>query len=63
MQCAMCKEAVEAEKASGSGLADGISMSILFMLSLPLLILGGFALAIWRAYRKAEDDPNFRREA
>ncbi|TAH39591.1 MAG: hypothetical protein EYC70_02040 [Planctomycetota bacterium] len=52
-QCAMCKETLEAEKASGGSLSDGISLSILFMLSLPLLILGGFSLALWRAYRRA----------
>lgn len=54
-QCAMCKEALDNEKATGnSGLADGISMSILFMLSLPLTIAGGFSFALWRAYKKAE---------
>ncbi|HEX9793518.1 MAG TPA: hypothetical protein VGC54_05995 [Planctomycetota bacterium] len=55
-QCAMCKEAVDADKALGGGLADGISMSILFMLALPVSVLGGFSFAIWRAYRNAEAD-------
>ena len=53
-QCAMCKEAVDADKAAGGSVADGISYSILFMLSLPPLVLGGFGLAVWRAYRKAD---------
>lgn len=54
-QCAMCKEAVDADKAAGGGIADGIAYSILFMLSLPLLILSGFSLALWRASRRAAD--------
>lgn len=52
-QCAMCKETVDGDKAAGGSLADGISLSILFMLSLPPLIFGGFGFALWRAYRKA----------
>ena len=56
-QCAMCKEAVDGSKAAGGGLADGISASILFMLSLPLLIGGGFGVAIWWAYHKARNGP------
>ncbi len=55
-QCAMCKEAVDADKAAGGRIADGIAYSILFMLSLPLLIISGFGLALWRAYRRAESD-------
>ncbi|KAA3606109.1 MAG: hypothetical protein DWQ01_18120 [Planctomycetota bacterium] len=53
MQCAMCKEAVDNDKAAGGGIADGISYSILFMLALPLLVLSGFGFAVWRAYRNA----------
>ena len=52
-QCAMCKETVDSDKASGGNLADGISGSILFMLALPVTVLGGFSLALWRAYRNA----------
>lgn len=52
-QCDMCKEAVDGDKAAGGSVADGISMSILFMLALPPLVLGGFGFAVWRSYRKA----------
>ena len=52
-QCAMCKEAVDADKAAGGNVADGISYAILLMLSLPLLIGSAFGFAIWRAYKKA----------
>lgn len=55
-QCAMCREALAADQAGG-GLAAGISWSILFMLALPVCILGAFGAAIWRAFRQESRRP------
>ncbi len=61
-QCAMCRENVLAAKEGGdSGLADGIHESILFMLSLPLLVGGSFCFALWRAGRAARREAGFPR--
>ncbi len=54
-QCAMCKDALEkGADGPGSHLHEGISWAILLMLGLVFVFIpAGFALAIWRSYRKA----------
>lgn len=46
--CPMCRENV----ASNPALPQAYMYSILFMLSMPALVLSGFGFTIWRAFQK-----------
>ena len=61
-QCAMCKDALEkGADGPGSHLHEGISWAILLMLGLVFVAIpAGFALAIWRSYRKAANGRGLR---
>lgn len=47
-QCAMCKASSESNLKSGGGDPVGLNAGILYMLSLPYLIVGGIAIWWWR---------------
>jgi hypothetical protein len=47
-QCAMCKASSEANLKAGGGDPIGLNAGILYMLSLPYLIVGGIAIWWWR---------------
>ena len=53
-QCAMCKAAV-ANAADGGALARGLNQGILFLLAIPILLVGGISFLIWRSYRQLRD--------
>jgi hypothetical protein len=46
--CESCRQALTAK---GGGFAAGLNTSILFMLSMVVLIPTGFALLLWHSYR------------
>ncbi|MBU6343402.1 MAG: hypothetical protein KGS48_18035 [Bacteroidetes bacterium] len=47
-QCAMCKASSETNLRQGGGDPNGLNAGILYMLSLPYLIVGGIAFWWWR---------------
>lgn len=47
-QCAMCKASSESNLKAGGGDPVGLNAGILYMLSLPYLIVGGIAIWWWR---------------
>ncbi len=49
--CALCRENLE--QGGSQGLQDGFFYSILLLISLPLLLVGTFALLVRRAAKKA----------
>jgi len=51
--CPNCKEAYAAD--GMSSVATGFSTSILFLMSMPFLVVAGFALRLWFAMRKLHD--------
>ena len=51
--CPTCKDQLAHDPAS-SNLARGYVMSILFMLSMPATLLGGFSLGFYRLHRKQQ---------
>lgn len=55
-QCAMCKATVEsnvnAEKTVGRGLNDGI----LYLMTIPYLVLGGFAWMVYKNWKGGRND-------
>ena len=50
--CALCRTALEQD--GGAGLVQGFYMSILLLVSLPLLMAGAFVLLLRRAARAAD---------
>lgn len=50
--CPSCKAALAAAD-DGGNLVNGMFYSIMFMLSMPFLIVGGFSLAAYRAVARA----------
>ena len=53
--CPMCAEAVGNQSGSdSSGMVSGYFWSILFMMSMPFALFGGFTALVVRAYRKQE---------
>jgi hypothetical protein len=50
LACPTCGNSIEH---SGGNLAEGFYWSILFMMSMPFLILGGLTLLCWLEIRKA----------
>jgi hypothetical protein len=51
--CPGCKEALANSEGGGGDLRAGFFWSILFMLSMPFLILGGLCTAMYLAVRRA----------
>jgi len=48
--CPNCKEAYASD--NGASLSGGFSASILFMMGMPFLVVGGFVLRLWTAQKK-----------
>ena len=53
-QCAMCKASSESNLKAGGGDPKGLNAGILYMLSLPYLVVGGVGLWWWRNRKKPE---------
>lgn len=50
--CPNCKEAVAAQPAEVANVARGFNLSVLFMVSVPFVLLGTGSLVVVRAARK-----------
>ncbi|PLX32132.1 MAG: hypothetical protein C0600_03605 [Ignavibacteria bacterium] len=48
--CPNCKEAYSAD--GQSPVASGFNASIIFMMLMPFLVLGGFAIRLWMAQKR-----------
>lgn len=55
-QCPMCKMSAESNLREGGTAGRGLNAGILFMLSLPYLIIGSIGYAWWRNNRGIEGD-------
>ncbi|MBN8682607.1 MAG: hypothetical protein J0L99_08135 [Chitinophagales bacterium] len=53
-QCAMCKASAEANLRAGGGDPRGLNNGILYMLSLPYLIVGFIGYMWWRKRRREQ---------
>lgn len=51
-QCPMCRMTAESNLANGGTTARGLNIGILFMLSLPYLIVGSIGFLWWKNYRR-----------
>ena len=54
-QCAMCKGAAETSLKQGGGDPQGLNTGILYMLSMPYLIVGCIGYFWWRNRRKEQE--------
>lgn len=54
-QCAMCKGAAEANLRQGGGDPVGLNNGILYMLSMPYLLVGVIGFWWWRNRRKEQE--------
>ena len=54
-QCAMCKGAAETNLRQGGGDPQGLNNGILFMLSMPYLLVGGIGYWWWRNRHKEQE--------
>ena len=52
LACPNCKEAVSAQPSEVAGMARGYNYSVLFMVSMPFLMLGGGVLMVARAVKR-----------
>ena len=53
-QCPMCKMSAESNLKNGGASGQGLNAGILFILSLPYLIVGSIGYAWWRSNKKYE---------
>jgi len=51
-QCAMCKAVVESGAESGDKLAQGINNGILYLMTIPYILIGTVGYFIYRHYKK-----------
>ena len=49
--CALCKTAI-ANSADGASLARGLNLGIVFLLAVPILLVGCISLLIWRSHEQ-----------
>ncbi|MCB0524800.1 MAG: hypothetical protein H6576_09395 [Lewinellaceae bacterium] len=54
-QCAMCKGAAEMNLKQGGGDPQGLNNGILYMLSLPYLLVGAIGVWWWRNRKKSQE--------
>ena len=54
-QCAMCKGAAETNLKQGGGDPAGLNKGILYMLSMPYLLVGGIGYWWWRNRKKEQE--------
>lgn len=52
-QCPMCRMTAESNLADGGTAGKGLNVGILFMLSIPYLLVGSLGYVWWRHNRKA----------
>ncbi len=55
-QCPMCRMSAESNLKSGGTGARGLNAGILFMLSLPYLIVGSIGYVWWKSQQNDTDD-------
>jgi hypothetical protein len=55
-QCPMCKMAAESDLKAGGTAGRGLNAGILYMLSMPYLLVMGIAFFWWRNRKNAEDN-------
>lgn len=55
-QCPMCKMAAESDLKNGGTAGRGLNSGILYMLSLPYVLIGTIAFLWWRNRKNAEDN-------
>lgn len=55
-QCPMCKMAAESDLKNGGTAGIGLNAGILYMLSLPYMLVATIAFLWWRNRKNAEDD-------
>ncbi|MBN1447674.1 MAG: hypothetical protein JXA28_07065 [Bacteroidetes bacterium] len=58
--CPNCKESYMEE--GQSSLASGFNTSILFMMVMPFLVIGGFVLRLWMAQRETHKETSYTQE-
>ena len=52
-QCSMCKAVLESEaKTGGSNVAGGLNNGILYLMSVPYLMVGGAGIWFYKKYKK-----------
>lgn len=56
-QCPMCRMSAESNLQNGGTGGKGLNAGILFMLSLPYLIVGSIGYIWWKNQKKEEDFP------
>lgn len=61
-QCPMCRISAESNLKNGGKAGAGLNGGILYMLSLPYLLVGAIGLWWWRNRRKPGDDASFDEE-
>ena len=54
-QCPMCRMSAESNLKGGGSAGKGLNAGILYMLSMPYVIVAGIGFAFWR-YRKGKDE-------
>ncbi len=57
-QCPMCRASVESNLKNGGRAGRGLNMGILFMLSMPYLVVGILGYVWWRNRKKEEFEEN-----
>ena len=55
-QCAMCRAVLESEESGGA--AKGINNGIIYLMTIPYLLIGGIGFAIYRSRKKAKNKEN-----
>ena len=61
-QCPMCKIGAESNLKGGGAAGKGLNTGILFMLSMPYLIVGGIGYMWWRNRKKDADEADMDME-
>lgn len=56
--CPGCKEALASSEGAQGDIVSGYFWSILFMMSMPFVILGTFGIVVYRAMKKAQAAEN-----
>lgn len=62
-QCPMCKVAAESNLANGGTEGKGLNTGILYMLSLPYVLIGTLAFLWWKHNRSQMDEEREKDEA
>ena len=59
-QCAMCKQAVTSNIEGGEGkvVGRGLNEGILYLMSIPYLVLGGIGYMVWKNWKGGTSSQN-----